>query len=229
MRNFLFTFSCLICTFTLFSQEPIKGSVTYEFDITGSNAAMVSSVLPKKMIHYYSDSGMVTIMEGGMMDQMMDRMVVKTNDKMAYMVNDDKQTVYRIDLKSMQKATDDLKEADEAMELIEGETLELLGYKCNKYQTTIIQNGLTVKAVIWTTDEITIPDMERGTESLSGGFIPSNIKGFPLKIEATMEMLQANYILKVTEIDPNADVSALLEIPADYAVEDYDATQIIGN
>jgi outer membrane lipoprotein-sorting protein len=98
--------------------------------------------------------------------------------------------------KYMQKGTEPSKEELEALSVTKtNETKEILGYKCDKYEFTINQNGAEVKGFLFATNQIV-------TSSQASSQYGDKVKGFPLYTEMDVNQMgmDMKMIMEVTEI-----------------------------
>lgn len=219
----LFVLLLTVTTSTLsWAQEAFKGTLEYSYQLNadGEEAGMMAAFMPEKMIIRYGDNQMATEMIGGMVADMMGRIII--NNGKSYVVNDAKKTIFEMSEEDMEEGQEQL-ENQESARKIAGETMEVLGYTCHKYVLTIANDdGEKTEQVIWATDAFKAPQlsMPGNVSAPSIGFIGSGgVEGLPMRIEIATPGVEGGLILEVINLDNTSVEDSSFERPEGYAVK----------
>ncbi len=211
-----------------YGQKPFEGTVTYTYEVTGQNAEMMASMMPNKMIVKYSQEGMVTEMEGGMMAGMMGRIVVNSKKDEAFVVKEAEKAVYVMKPEDMK----DAEQPDLSKNITETEeTMEILGYTARKYKLDVHQGGMQTQQLLWLTDKLQAPEIkapsfqQMGGNLMAGGQLP----GFPLRVEISIPQTQATIIMTATDLNFDKVAPAEFEKPAGFTEKDFSQMMQMGN
>ena len=223
MKNIL---SIIIAVFTLtgsvFAQGNFSGQITYELDYKGQGVEAFKSMLPGSYDYFFRDGDMLFRMNGGMAAAMMGDFVVFGKQGEAYMVKHAESTAYRMD----SDADKGKEEVDNAGLKVEdtGETADILGYKCKKYKITLEDDEAKGTQYMWVTDKLNIAKPKgAGKVSSTGAMFSEKIKGFPLKVEMTMNQagMVITMVMTATNIDDSKPEKSLFQIPDSYKIKEF--------
>ncbi|MCB9287668.1 MAG: DUF4412 domain-containing protein [Lewinellaceae bacterium] len=213
---------------TLSAQDTFYGTVEYKYEMKGEGAEMMAAFMPEKMIVKYGEKSMMTFMEGGMMGSMMGKIIVNGESGENFVVKDDEQSVYMISKEDMKKNAENQEKP--RIEKLE-EQKDILGYPCNRYKVTTLQEGEETVQHIWMTDKLKAPVFE-GIDpgQMGGGFISgSDIPGFPMEVEVAISNTEMTLLLTATNIDNTKVEASIFERPQDYEVKDFSEMMQTGN
>ncbi|NRB62528.1 MAG: DUF4412 domain-containing protein [Saprospiraceae bacterium] len=231
MKRVLNTLLIFSIAFTaLQAQKAIQGTVEYTYTITGDESGMMAGMMPSKMIVVYGDDAMLTYMEGGVMANLMGKVIVNKGE--SYVVKEDAKTVYEMTEQDRKNAMEEQKaQASEATK-VEGEMKTIMGYSCQLYEVQMNQEGQNITQKVWVTNQLKVPEMSGiGTSGLNQGVLANfDIPGFPMKVEVDLPPTEMKMVLQVSEINkekPNAD---LFKKPSGFKVKPFsEMLQMGGN
>ncbi len=208
------------------AQEAFKGTIEYSYQLEaegdGEEAEMMASFMPEKMITRYGDNQMATEMEGGMVASMMGRIIV--NNGQSYVVKDAEKTIFEMSEEDMEEGKEQFENQD-AAEQVAGETMEILGYTCQKYVLAMdAGEGGKVEQVIWATDAFKAPQLSipnQGsvpTAGFMGGF---SIEGLPLRVEIGTPEIKGALVMEAINLDNTPVEASYFERPEGYTVKPF--------
>jgi len=154
---------------------------------------------------------------------MMGRIVFLGKKGKAYMIKDSEETIYE-----MTREDDGDDEEDEGPEpdiVDTGETMEIAGYTCTKYE---IKAGEQT-SVAWVTDKIKPAKAKKGGEapSIMGmGGSSSKLPGFPLRMENNQGPMKV--IITANTVDPTMPSKDLFKLPKGYEKEEFNPAMFGG-
>jgi hypothetical protein len=222
MKKITLLLTFLAAAWALNAQQTFLGTVEYDFTIEGPNVEMISFMMPEKMVLQYGKKGMKTYFEGGMMADMMGKIVVNSKDNQAFQVKDDEQTVYLMGPEDLSGAEDPT--PDEVIK--EMEVIKIQGYLCQKYKTIQRQeDGTESVQYIWTTEALVAPDLDTpGMQSLTGMSVGAKkgVPGFPMKVVQYEPGADLTVTLEVIKLDFTKLKHEEFEIPKGYAVAEFE-------
>lgn len=204
------------------AQATFKGTLEYSYQLNaeGEEADMMATFMPERMITRYGDNQMATEMVGGMVANMMGRIIV--NNGQSYVVNDAEKTIFEMSEENIEEGQEQL-ENQELAKKVSGETMEILGYTCQKYVLTMTNNdGGKTEQVIWATDAFKVPQLSapnQGSVPASGFFGSSNIEGLPMRIEIATPGVDGGLIMEVIKLNETPVDAAHFERPDGYTVK----------
>ncbi len=210
---------------TIYAQKTFEGTVTYSYTIKGENAGMMASFMPEKMIMIYDKKGMITSMEGGMLANMMGKIVVDAVNNEAFVVKEAEKTVYLMKQEDMDNV-----EEPQVKEMVKQEGEEdILGYRCHRYKMVTEAEGAETVQHIWVTNELKTPDLKLpGLGNMAGGVLSGNkLPGFPMQIEVAIANMDATMIMTATEIDLKRVDKQVFLRPKDFTVKDF--SELLGS
>ena len=221
MRSTIFFALLLACSATAISaQKTFYGTVEYAYEMQGEGAEMMAAFLPEKMVIKYGDKSMMTTMEGGMMGEMMGRIIVNGQTGESFVVKESEQAVYLMKEADIENAAEDM----DASKPVKGEgTMEILGYSCQKYKLPIMQDGQETMQYIWITEALKAPQIDApGMNQLNNGPLSStNLPGFPLRVEVAIPQTGMMLTMMATKLDDTKVDATEFERPKDYEVKDF--------
>lgn len=218
-KTFIFLFAMMTSLSFLQAQNTFYGTIAYTYEMEGENAEMMKMMMPEKMVVVYGEEGVLTYMDGGMMGDMMGKVVVNTKTGESFIIKDAEKAVYVMKKEDLEGAEE---EADVNVEEVEGESMEVLGYKCSKYQIETTQNGETVTQYIWATKKLKAPDLDMPNMPMNNGMgYTDKIDGFPLIIEVAIPNMNTSLIMKASELDKTKPDAKNFKRPEDYETKDF--------
>lgn len=219
----LFVLLLAVSTLTLSqAQATFQGTLEYSYQLNaeGEEAGMMAAFMPEKMITRYGDNQMATEMVGGMVANMMGRIIV--NNGKSYVVKDAEKTIFEMSEEDMAEGQDQLDNQEPAKK-VSGETMEILGYTCQKYALTMTNDdGGKTEQVIWATDAFKAPQLSapnQGNIPASGFFGSSNIEGLPMRIEIATPGVDGGLIMEVIKLDKTPVDATHFQRPDGYTVK----------
>lgn len=204
------------------AQQKFQGTLeyTYELKQEGEEAEMMASFLPEKMIIRYGDNQMATEMKGGMVATMMGRIIV--NNGKSFVVKDSEKTIFEMseeDTAEGQAQFDD----QEPAKKVAGETMEIMGYLCQKYVFSIANDGGgKTQQVIWATDAFKTPELSvpnQGSTASVGFAGIGGIEGLPMRIEIISAEMGGGLVMEVNNLDETPVDASYFERPDGYTVK----------
>ena len=225
------TFFCLmllaISAATLSAQKTFYGTVEYKYEMKGEGAEMMAAFMPEKMVVKYGEKSMMTFMEGGMMGDMMGKIIVNGESGENFVVKDDEQAVYMI-------KTEDIEEETAGQDKPRVEKLkeqkDILGYACQRYKVTAMQDGEETVQHIWITDKLKAPEIKApGAGQLGGMVSTKDIPGFPMEVEVAVPQTGMTLLLSVTSLDKAKVAASEFERPKGYEVKDFSEMMQMGD
>lgn len=209
---------------TVFAQETFQGTLTYGFKFMGEGVEGMEAFLPQSYTFQVYKSDMLMEMEGGMAAMMMGKILVLGKKGEAYMLKDSEKTAYSM------KNDDNEEKSDEPTPVIEkeDETIEILGYECQKYKVTTSTDEGEMVQYVWATDKLAFPEMEGGGAAggMGGSMSVKGIKGLPLKTminQGPMTVTLTATELTLEKLDKN-----MFKIPKGYSKEPFDPNMFGG-
>lgn len=203
------------------AQKPFYGTIDYQFSIEGVNAEMMEFMMPEKMVVQYGKKGMKMFFVGGMMADMMGKVVLNGKTNEIFQVKDDEQTAYMM-------GPEDLGGSEVALpdEVIkEEETIEIAGLTCQKYKTLKYgEDGSEFVQFFWTTDALLAPEVSTPElQAKSGMNLGANgVPGFPMKSVTTDATTGMTITMEATNLDYTKLKSKEFGVPKGYAVADFE-------
>lgn len=185
MNKFLFLILILSVSIASFSQKK-QGRISYDINVSSDDpqtAAYISGMEGSILELYFGDDKIRSEMFLG--DFMTTVSIMhKGNDSTLTLLDG---MMGKIAMKSTLDDLDDeqrLAFTERRVDLIEGETKEIMGYKCKK---AIITTPDEKEAIIWYTSEI-VPDYR------SGQYLFEEIEGVPLYIDSFWGNMKTEYV-----------------------------------
>lgn len=216
-----------ISTFSWAGPDDFEGNITFGIDLEGTGTDMLKAMLPNNYVYVIKEKQMLFKMQGGMVGGMIGEVVINANDGNHYMVKHSEQTAYKIEEESVNKGN---KMAEDIKITPMDETLNILGYKCKKYKVTVIKDGVSTDQFIWATPDITVSGQNEVGSDLSGNIFYEGVKGFPLKVETTINKMGMSFkmIMTATDVLSNTVESSIFSIPSSYKVEKFSPSAMGG-
>lgn len=170
----------------------------------------LSSMVPKGMSVKVKDGHMLTKLEGGMMQSE----ILSRKDRDETYIIDRESKTYRV-TKNSDYGTDSLS----AKVVKTGETAQILGYACTKYQVEMTTAGNTLMQDIWATSEIKgfdLSAMARQQKATGNqqSEIFRKINGVPLKV--VLNSKQGIVTMEAQEVKRQSLNASEFEIPAGF-------------
>ncbi|MFZ1809438.1 MAG: DUF4412 domain-containing protein [Cyclobacteriaceae bacterium] len=164
----------------------------------------MNDMFPKSMIVKIKNKNSLTRMEGGMM--MGDILYLG-----------EKGQSYRVDRESKTYSVlgGGNKNTNNAKVIKTTESGSILGYKCQKYEVEMTEQGKKITQYIWATTELKGMDMRSmGDEKMSNSAIYKEIDGFPLKMQ--MSMPEMEMIMEAKEVKKQSLPASEFIIPSSF-------------
>lgn len=164
----------------------------------------MDDMFPKSMVVKIKDQNTLTRMEGGMM---IGDILYLSEKGQSYRVDRDNKT-YSV-------LSDNNNNSGNAKVTKTTASASILGYKCQKYQVEMTEQGKKITQYIWATTELKGMDM-RGisNEKMSNSAIYKEIDGFPLKIQ--MSMPEMEMIMEAKEVKKQSLPASEFIIPSNF-------------
>lgn len=203
-----------------------EGSISYELTYMGEMADQLAGMLPNKKIVKFLGTDMLTRQEGGLMGSMMGEILVKGNEKTAYMVKASEQTAYKMG--SQDETTTE--EKPDMKVTKEDEVIKILGYDCQKYKIETTTEGGTIVMYQWVTPSIKPSVPKDAANGGSNMIVSDQIDGFPLKTMTSIDMggMKMNVIEVATEVKKEKLDASMFSIPSNYTIKDFDPNMFNG-
>lgn len=207
-----------------FSQKTFEGKLDFEINLLG-DAGMMAAFMPSGYTYYFQGSDILFKMNGGMAATMMGEILMNGNDGVGYMIKHGEKTAYKIEADE-----GDSKSTGGAPEITrENETLDILGYKCQKYKVKIQAEGMDVVQYMWVTSELKLKKPKSSEKMPSGNnlFI-EGLEGFPLKVVSDIPMANAKMEMIAVQISEESLAKGMFIVPPDYKIEKLDPKSLMG-
>lgn len=223
----LFTLLLAVSTLTLSqAQKAFQGTIEYSYQLEagegGEEAEMMAAYMPEKMITRYGDNRMATEMEGGLIANMMGRIIV--NNGKSYVVKDAEKTIFEMSEEDMEEGKENF-ENQEPAEQVAGETMEILGYTCQKYILAMdTGEGGKVEQVIWATDAFKAPQLSipnQGSVPTTGFMGGSGVEGLPMRIEIGTPEAKGALVMEAINLDDTPVEASYFDKPEGYTVKPF--------
>ena len=204
---------------TLSAQKTFYGTVEYKYEMKGEGAEMMAAFMPEKMVVKYGEKSMMTFMEGGMMGNMMGKIIVNGESGENFVIKDGEQAVYMIETEEMEEQA-----ASQETPKVEklNEKKDILEYACQRYKVTTMQEGEEMVQYIWVTDKLKAPEIKApGANQMGGMVATSDIPGFPMEVEVAVPETGMTLLLSVVKLDKTKVAASEFDRPKDYEVKDF--------
>lgn len=214
-KLFLLLMLTLSVSLTSFAQQNFQGTLTYGFKFMGEGIEGMEAFLPTSYTFQVYKTSLLMKMEGGMAAMMMGNILVNGKKGEAYMIKDAEKIAYKM-------PNDEEKEESDSAPVVEmeDETIEILGYECQKYKVTTTTPEGEVVQYVWATDKLKFPEMKGGVSGGMGGSMAvKGVKGLPLKTmvnQGPMTVTLTATEIKVETLDKN-----MFKVPKGYDVEPF--------
>jgi hypothetical protein len=202
---------CLITNIYSAAQN-FEGTIELDVKITGAQAAMMSSMMPNKMVYKFKGEDTRMAILGGFMPQ---DILMLGKENVAWILHAEQKRASKI------KLDDDDKSKGKSPKInATDEYKDILGYRCRKYLIDMPAEKGAKKGVtgtFWVTKELKVknPKVE-GNKLFADG-----LEGFPLQVDMDFGMEGMRMQMIATNIDTKVPSSADFEIPADYTKGDF--------
>lgn len=221
-RIYLAIILSLLSTGALFSQN-FNGHIQFELDYKGSGVEQFKAMMPNSYDYFFLNGDMMMRINGGMAAAMMGDFIVYGKAGEAYMVKHSESKAYKMNADDAKKS-DTGEKADVKVEDT-GETVEILGYTCKKYKVTSTSgDGAGQSQYLYATEELKISKPKKASDlGSTGSMFSDKVKGFPLKVEMTMNQagMTITMIMTAVKIDDSKPDKGLFEIPDSYKIADF--------
>ncbi|MEX0811154.1 MAG: DUF4412 domain-containing protein [Chitinophagales bacterium] len=207
--------------------EDFEGNITFGIDLEGTGTDILKAMLPNSYVYVLKEDQMIFRMEGGMAGGMLGEVMINANDGHHYVVKHKEQTAYKIDPESMKEGKSTPTDAEiTALD----EYQDIVGYKCRKYKVTVTQDGKKMDQFLWATTDIKIKGQDDINPELSGNIFYEGVKGFPLKMETTIDKMGMSFkmIMTANSVQKQQIESGIFTLPASYKIEPFDASKMMG-
>ena len=219
MKPFLLLLACLLSgTAVPLRAQPFEGKVRYQVKVSGENVRQFTAMLPKYMEYQFQGKNVRIRSDAAMMNDML----VREGDQAVYFMMDEQKKAYRMETDPNQDAvtTQNLRvEATDDMQ-------QIAGYRCRRYVVTATDpaSGMSQTQQIWATPDLEVNKPNVGSMGLSNLML-KEIDGMPLKVVAESPLFTMEMTASV--IEPGKLDAAIFELPAGYAVEKFDPSQLM--
>jgi hypothetical protein len=169
-----------------------------------SSGGGMSDMFPKGMTVKVKNQNTLTRMEGGMM---MGDILYLSEKGQSYSVDRENKT-YSV-------LSNDSNNENNAKVTKTTESVSILGYKCQKYQVEMTEEGKKITQYIWATTELKGMDMRSmSDEKMRNSAIYQEIAGFPLKMQ--MFMPEMEMIMEAKEVKKQSLPASEFIIPSNF-------------
>lgn len=205
-----------------YAQEDFQGTLTYGFKFMGEGVEGMEAFLPTSYSFMVYKSNLLMKLEGGMAAMMMGDILVDGKKGETYMLKHAEKTAYK-----MQKDGEEEEAGADPVVEKEDETIEILGYECQKYKVTTSTPDGEVVQYVWATDKLKFPETKGGMSGGMGGSMAvKGVRGLPLKTmvnQGPMTVTLTATEIKVEKLDKN-----MFKIPKGYDVEPFNPEMMGG-
>lgn len=200
--------------FSLAFAAPFEGTITYEMSYSGTGADQMAAFAPTGTVVSVRGGSVRLEMQGGM-SAMVGPVVVDSSGS-AFMLQPADKVAVEVGMGGNESTSVVTKESG---------SLELLGYRCDKY--TVVEstpNGKATK-VVWAA-----PELELASHPALSGLAAKNVDGLTLKSETTVQVagMEIVTVMVAAQIDPSPPALSLFQVPSDYTVQGFDPSTIAG-
>jgi hypothetical protein len=212
---------CLLALNFTQAQQTFYGTqeITYQYE--GEGAEMMAQYMPKGMTSYYGKDKTAVDFNGAAMEALMNRVVTTATESFA--ISHNSKAVYTIDNDFAEQNQPKMENVK--VEKVEGETKEILGLTCQKYNVSLSQMGMEMKMVMWVSTKYNMPEykvpfnQDASLEVLK----QANLKGIVLRLESEIPVPGASItmIMETTKLDPTPVDESIFEKPAGYAEKNF--------
>lgn len=211
--TFLSLIAFLLFTANLSAQKAFEGKITYKMEYEGAMAAQMQMAAPSGMTYQIKGTDTRMEMQGGVAASMFGIMIIKTSEKMVYIIKSNEKKAYKM---LMEKQAE-----PETKPIVtkEDEVIEILGYKCQKYKVLTSTQGQEMTQYIWATKDINVSKPEGG-QALGNNMHIEGVEGFPLKTQTIANTMGMEIISNtvVTEISTKKAKKTDFSIPKGYEI-----------
>jgi hypothetical protein len=212
---------CLLALNFTQAQQTFYGTqeITYQYE--GEGAEMMAQYMPKGMTSYYGKDKTAVDFNGAAMEALMNRVVTTATESFA--ISHNSKAVYTIDNDFVEQNQPKMENVK--VEKVEGETKDILGLTCQKYNVSLSQMGMEMKMVMWVSTKYNMPEykvpfnQDASLEVLK----QANLKGMVLRLESEIPVPGASItmIMETTKLDPTPVDESIFEKPAGYAEKNF--------
>ncbi|MGB3616896.1 MAG: hypothetical protein WBA12_02160 [Catalinimonas sp.] len=196
-----------------------EGTIRYEVEVTGEQAQQFAAFMPSYIEYTYGEESVRVRSDAAMMNDLL----LRNDEGSAYVMMPSQKRAMRIrsDDEGAARAKENIKieETDERR--------VIAGHNTRKYLVTMKDpvGGMTQNQEIWATTDLKVRKPE-GSAAAGANLLLDGIDGVPLQFTTSSTM----FTMRVTagELKPGKPDAAELRVPADYTVEDFDPTKILG-
>lgn len=214
----------LLTVGVIFAQD-FNGKIKYSFKAEGEGMEQAAAFMPTAMVMTYLKQDMILEFEGGMMAMMMGKMLFHGKKGKGYMIKDSEETIYTMD----RPEGGDEEEGPEPDIKNTGETMNIAGYECTKYEITAEGPMGPQTSYAWATDKIKPAKPKKGGSMSMGGMGGMNMKGLPgmpLKMETQTGPI--SIVLEAVEVDTQTPDKKLFKLPKGYDKEEFNPNMFGG-
>lgn len=198
---------------TAFAQKTFQGTLEYKISLTGEYAEMLAGLIPEKYIFEVLKNDFLMYMQGGMVSEMMGRVLYQDKSGETYIIMDSDKIIYTLGSEQTATVQTTIEETDE--------TREILGYTCKKYQVTTVVDTLTTTQTVWANNTYVLPKVKNPDGlNMNATFYIDGIKGLPMLTEIDVDGMIL--LMELTHIDFNKPNNENFSLPKDYAVKPYE-------
>lgn len=223
MKNLSLALILIVSTFFGFAQKSFEGTVTFKIKATGEGMEQAQMFMPDSYEYKFKDGDILFKLNGGMAAAMVGDILIKGNEGESYMIKNSEKTVYKISDASDGKSDVAVPEITK-----EDETIDILGYKCQKYKVVTEVNGQKSVQYIWATNDFQIDlPKKKKMPGTGGNIFVDGLKGFPLKI--TTNAMGISMVMTATEVKEEKLDKSLFQVPDDYEVKQFNPASFLGH
>lgn len=197
-----------------FSQKTFQGTLEYKIEMTGGMAEMMAGMMPEKYIFEVLKSDYLLYMQGGLVSDMMGKVLYLDKTGEAFIIKDSDSTIYTIDL--TQQAT------PQTTVTATDETKEIMGYTCKKYNVISVVDDIATTQYVWANEKYMLPKVKNSQGlNMNSTFYFDGINGMPMRTEIEVEGMLIS--MELINIDTKKPSKTHFTLPKDYTVKPFDA------
>lgn len=219
LRNTVFVLmTLLLLAVPANAQKAFEGNIKYSIELSGEGADETAAFMPEYYVFVVKGQKLKFKMEGGMMADMMGEIIVDGEHIKSWMVKHSEKVAYILPIEGD-------KEEPVAPEIYkEDEVINIVGLKCQKYKViSDAGDGAKTTQYLWVTDKYQFDEYGKNGKLNTGGIFQKDIKGIPLKIMS--ETNGITMIMTATEFDKTKVPDSEFEVPENYEISEFDASQ----
>lgn len=199
---------------TVYSQKTFQGTLEYKISLEGGMAEMMTGMMPDKYVFEILKKDYLLYMEGGIVSEMMGKVLYKDKTGEGFIIKDSEQTIYTLDMSETPASQNSIENT--------GEVAEIFGISCKKYKVITTVDDFATTQYVWATDKYALPEVKNsGGLNMNSTFYFDGIKGLPMRTELEVEGMLIS--MEIVNMDFTKPAKAHFTTPANYTVKPFDA------